>query len=397
MIKYKITRHEKRVILDFMGIPYRDQPEQVPKLDGLLHSFSESQPEKFQRIFDLIVYHNIPDDASDKEKSFASVGELISDYLEPLTKASLSNIAAKEKELDGRLKELLKDISKQAETISVAAIEEAAKRFEKLEVRVGSAKPKVVESLVPDEFEKILQLAANRKNIMMVGPAGCGKTYLASVIADALDIDYAAQSCSAGMSESQLTGWLLPIGTAGQFEYVSSEFVRIYENGGVFLIDEIDASDPNVLIFINAAIAGDHFYLPQRFKKPRVDKHPDFVCVAASNTFGGGADALYNARNSLDASTLDRFRMGMIPMKYDDRVERNLAGDLLVEWGNRMRTKIAEHGMQKVLSTRVLIDASDMMAAGWSVKNVHEAYLADWSPEEKRACDTDFILRTVEM
>jgi hypothetical protein len=39
-----------------------------------------------------------------------------------------------------------------------------------------------------------------------------------------------------------------------------------------------------------------------------------FVCIAAANTFGTGADRQYVGRNQLDESTLDRFRIGQIEL-----------------------------------------------------------------------------------
>src|SRR5262249_23284025 len=74
-------------------------------------------------------------------------------------------------------------------------------------------------------FDRCLRLAKARKNILMIGPAGCGKTVLAEKIAAALDLEFAHVSCSAGTSEGTLLGRLLPTGEGGQFEYASSEFV----------------------------------------------------------------------------------------------------------------------------------------------------------------------------
>ena len=161
---------------------------------------------------------------------------------------------------------------------------------------------------LPSVFQRIFELAKIGQNILMVGPSGSGKTFLSSVLAEKLGRQFAAQSCSAGMSESMLGGWLLPVKDAGTFAYVPSAFVRLYEEGGVFLFDEIDAADENTLIFINAALANGVFYLAQRFDNPEVKRHPDFVAVGAANTFGLGEDNVYTGRTQLDGATLDRFR-----------------------------------------------------------------------------------------
>jgi MoxR-like ATPase len=132
----------------------------------------------------------------------------------------------------------------------------------------------------PSNSTDCFNLPQSRKNILMVGPSGCGKTHVAAMIAEALDLEFAAQSCSVGVSESNFVGWLLPTGTNGQFNHVVSSFLKLYENGGCFLIDEMDNADPNLLVFLNMALANKGFYLPQRFDNPEVKRHPDFVCVA---------------------------------------------------------------------------------------------------------------------
>ena len=75
--------------------------------------------------------------------------------------------------------------------------------------------------VLPDCFGRLMALASCGQNTLMVGPSGSGKTFLAAKIAEKLERKFGAQSCSAGMSEAQLAGWLLPVGESGKFDYVS--------------------------------------------------------------------------------------------------------------------------------------------------------------------------------
>ena len=177
------------------------------------------------------------------------------------------------------------------------------------------------------KFARALRLAVARRNILLVGPAGSGKTHLAAQVAEALGLPFACISCTAGMSEGQLLGRLVPTGEGGKFEYLRSDLVKCHEEGGVFLFDEIDAADSNTLLVINAALANGHMALLNRPDKPTAVKHPDFVCIAAANTFGTGADRHYVGRNQLDESTLDRFRIGQIELDYDTDIEAALCPD----------------------------------------------------------------------
>jgi cobaltochelatase CobS len=245
----------------------------------------------------------------------------------------------------------------------------------------GAERP--VEGFVHSAFEKTLKLSQIRQNVLLVGPAGCGKTALAEQIAKAINLPFAFVSCSGGMSENQLTGWLLPIQAGGSFAYVPASFVKAFEHGGVFLIDEIDAADENVLLALNAALANGQMTIPQRHENPIARKHENFVCIAAANTFGHGGDLIYAGRNRLDGATLDRFRAGIIKMGYDDKLEEALIDSDVLAWARPIRRKISELKLKRVMSTRALLDFTrqkDLL--GFKADDWNEAFFADWTRDE---------------
>lgn len=235
---------------------------------------------------------------------------------------------------------------------------------------------------VRPEFQDILTSAMVGLNILLVGPAGCGKTHLAHQVAEALGRQFASISCTAGMSESALTGWMLP-GDGGSFEYVPSDFVTMYEQGGVFLFDEVDAADPNTLLFINQALANGSFYLPQRKGRSLVKRHTDFVCIAAANTFGTGANMVYAGRERLDESTLDRFRAGTVLLDYDTKFERSSVDPEVLAWGWAVRKRINETRLSRVLSTRFLLDATKLVKAGRTLEQIKATYFVGWKADER--------------
>lgn len=254
----------------------------------------------------------------------------------------------------------------------------------KIDVTVANM-PKVTLKETPNAaFEKVLRLCANRKNTLLVGPAGSGKTHLAETVAKVLKLRFAHISCSAGMSEGHLLGRLLPTGKNGAFEYTESEFVKCYENGGVFLIDEIDAADSNTMLVINSALANGFLSIPNRTKKPVAHRHKDFVCIAAANTFGRGADRMYVGRNQLDESTIDRFRIGQVSVDYDDNVEASLCPDTALRLALRgVREKVMLHGMRRVVSTRFMKDAYEMLQNGFTETDIFAALTFGWSKDEQ--------------
>lgn len=253
-----------------------------------------------------------------------------------------------------------------------------------VEVRRPDGECVKLEGTVHPAFNRVLQLANARKNIFLPGPAGCGKSHLAGQVAEALGLAFGFISCSAGMSEASLLGRMVPQGASGSFEFVGTEFLRCYEEGGVFLFDEIDAADSNVLLVINAALANGHMSVPARAAKPVAKRHPDFICIAAANTFGRGADRLYAGRNQLDESTLDRFRIGTVPMDYDAELERQLCpDDKLRTVLLNIRDAVRANRLERVVSTRFLRDAAEMVGRwGWTREEAVAQLFQGWRADE---------------
>lgn len=268
------------------------------------------------------------------------------------------------------LPELTRDVNKR--------IEEAAKELMPNIITIGEAKKVEIKGTLHKVFKPALTKLAVNKLLMIAGPTGSGKTYLSEQLAEALNLDFAHLSCTAGMSEAHITGRMTADGT-----YVSTEFVNAYENGGVFLFDEVDAADPNVLLIINSAIANGRMSVPNRKEKPFAEKHNNFYLVVAANTWGHGSFE-YSGREVLDKAFLDRFNLSKVSVDYDRDLELKLTKDSKV---TKALQAMRSAEIERSISTRTIITAYRMSEI-ITPEEVFDELTIDWTEEEvKKTAD----------
>lgn len=213
------------------------------------------------------------------------------------------------------------------------------------------------------QFEKLLKYVQTKNNIFLVGSAGSGKTTAARNIAKALDVKF--YFTGAINSEYKLTGFI-----DAQGRIVSTEFRKAYEHGGLFLFDEIDASFPQAILAFNAALANDFMDFPDK----KVQRHKNFYCIAAANTFGTGADRQYVGRNQLDAASLDRFII--LNWEIDETLEHELVKNY--EWVNyvqKARKAALKIGERHIISPRASMQGADLLRIGIDRKEVEKDVL----------------------
>ena len=199
----------------------------------------------------------------------------------------------------------------------------------------------VKDQILHPKFDTVLKKIAMGDAVYMYGPAGSGKNILAQQVAKALGLDF--YYCSTITQEYKLEGFIDAGGV-----YHETELYRAFKNGGLFMLDEMDASCPEALIILNNALEQGYFTFPCGVVKA----HENFRCIAAGNTCGHGATVEFNGRMKIDEATLNRFSIEY--MGYDERIELACAGDdsELVEFIHELRKASQKAGMYLVLGYR---------------------------------------------
>lgn len=209
------------------------------------------------------------------------------------------------------------------------------------------------------KYNQILTCIKADIPVYLVGEAGTGKNFTLQDVAETLGLDF--YFTNSVQQEYKLTGFI----DAGG-EYHETEFYKAFTKGGLFFLDEIDASIPEVLVLLNAAIANRYFEFPNG----RVEAHPDFRVVAAGNTVGSGANDLYTGRLVLDSATLDRFVI--IEFDYDRNIEMSISNnnENLVNFIRGLRRFSQENGVRATFSYRCIMTVVRLESAGMNLQEI---------------------------
>ena len=282
--------------------------------------------------------------------------------------SDLADVLAKA--LEGRIKTSAMDEDKVNAIINDVLAERLADVYKEIE-KISKNNMTDIKVLLPNGkkinigkqhklFKKVLDIASIKIPVMLVGPAGSGKSRVCESVAKALSLSFKYIAVGLQTTKSDLLGYM-----NAQGGYVTTRLREAYENGGVFLLDEIDAGNPNVITILNNMTSNDTASFPDKMVK----KHDDFILIAAANTYGLGGDIQYVGRNQLDAATLDRFIVLDFP--YDEKLEATFTKNK--KWFDRVvltRKTASKLHERVVISPRATVNGAKLLDIGFPEKQV---------------------------
>jgi cobaltochelatase CobS len=250
----------------------------------------------------------------------------------------------------------------------------------KIECKGTDGATRTIDGHQHPRFKALLTAAASRNveghhpNIWLAGPAGSGKTYAGKMIAKAMGLPFVFNGALANAFE--LLGFIDAGGT-----YHRTAFREAFENGGVYMFDEVDGSDNSALLALNAALANG----AAQFPDGRIERHPDCVILASANTWGLGATAEYVGRSKIDAAFLDRFGV-RFDWQYDTALETAISGN--EAFARRViaaRERARQAGLKVLITPRASQAGAALIAAGMSEEDAAGlTYLANLTADQRR-------------
>lgn len=187
-------------------------------------------------------------------------------------------------------------------------------------------------------YDYVKKVIDSDLTVLLTGPAGSGKSTIAMNIAEDLNLTLYTQNCTKQTTVNQLLGFISINGS-----YIPSQLRQAFENGGLFLLDEIDAADPNVLLCLNT-IENGFISFPDKI----VYKHSDFRLIATANP--QEEHNIYTGRSNLDFSTRNRFYE--IPVERDHNLELQLTDSVSSGKADLAREILRQNGSSIQITMR---------------------------------------------
>tara|TARA_R110002126_G_scaffold3844_4_gene21398 strand:+ start:1767 stop:2702 length:936 start_codon:yes stop_codon:yes gene_type:complete len=220
------------------------------------------------------------------------------------------------------------------------------------------------------------------KNVMMTGEAGCGKTYAALQVSEALDRELFCFNLGATQDpRSTLIGnTQFKEGTGTHFG--ESLFVKAIQTpNAVILLDELSRAHPEAWNILMTILDEGQRYLriDESLDTPTI-KVADGVCFIATANIGSA----YTSARVIDRAMLDRFSIiemdtltqeaeeDLIKMIHPECDEKLAKAISEISTGTRSNVVSNDARITTSISTRVAIETAGLLVDGFTLKDAAE-------------------------
>jgi len=182
--------------------------------------------------------------------------------------------------------------------------------------------------------------------VLLEGHAGMGKSAMVRAFCAKYRIPYFRVNLNGGTTVDDLVGQWIPYN--GGFVWSDGVLVRMMRNGGVLVVDEINAASPDVLFVLNSVLDDERSLVLVQKDGEVVRAHENFLLIATCNPSD------YEGVKELNEALRDRFLL-QLTISFDKRVESVLIDEKLQTLAKYIRRTYKKGDIECLLSTRQLL------------------------------------------
>jgi len=237
-----------------------------------------------------------------------------------------------------------------------ADLVKAIKETVNIKVHIPNFETKSFKEDIPNIL-KIIDDIALGNNVMLIGGAGTGKTFLAEKVASILGLATETINCNQFTSPIEINGGQTIEG------YQEGKLIKAWSEGKLLILDELPKLDPNTAGILNEALAktavpsnSERAFITNT-RGDRFRKKDGFAVIATGNVYPNTESSAYGANNKQDLSLLDRFVGSVYEIEKNPEFEKKaiLPGHLFL-WAiaDKIRTLIETNKWEAQVSIRIM-------------------------------------------
>lgn len=243
-----------------------------------------------------------------------------------------------------------------------------------------------------NKWRYLIRSAIRGKNIMMTGPAGCGKTMIAFAVAKALQRKMEVFSLGQTQDpKSYLIGNTHASKERGTY-FDQSIFVKsIQDENSIIILDELSRAHPDAWNILIPVTDYNQRYLRLDEQENSIDIDvAKGVCFIATANIGSE----YTATRVLDRALVDRFAIievdiltkeqefNLLKYKFPELPEEIILGIASVAHDSRREVLTPSPKIAQMISTRMSIETAELCMDGFSLEQAAEAMIYPHYPLE---------------
>lgn len=224
------------------------------------------------------------------------------------------------------------------------------------------------------DFELAENARMNRRNILLMGDTGSGKTMFGEAYAAKQGFLYYSLPCDVSIDPSALFGKMQPTDVPGKFEWQDGPVTQVVREGGVLNISEVNFMPPKIAAALYPLLDGRRYIPLLGHKGEVVRAHENLLVIADMNP-------QYRGTMDLNAAFKNRFAF-KVHWGYDASVEAKLVKmPTLRAISDRLRGMVGTEIVTPV-STNMLMEfevfaCDEMLGMDFAVSNFVAAFEAD--------------------